>query len=809
MKGMFGAMLIGLAIFVAILGGYLLNAEKVTTCETEWEYVTDVSGAFQGDRSDLDVPYNPPANVTGWSAVDDPDGNGGWISGVHFDMVASTNAYPIFTEVKQYAQLYADVSADSHDGGRTPGYTVTSSLTLEGDMPDGFGVRNGEAITLFKAGEYSYYGAFAVPLSAVLEACHAEDYGAINVSMTSAGALPCVAVVSKEFVIGPWNDGGHHVSNGVIATFTASSWSPSAKAYPQEGAVSIAGVRAKIADAYVVFGQAQYSGAGTYDDSVTVSLLAEPTVLPGYMDPAKGVQPYQGTYTTSDIQVTDNAGSRSPTLSLAFSNRYGDHVAETVARGDVHFTIAQTDVPAFSFEFVAGTNGVARLQTTVGETTMTANGTSGALTLLMLPQGGGAFSLSVGEDAMGTFLVPDLDISSITVSSMSYGNVGTLDAVATKDSGDALTHSGFGTWTADLSYRTTAGTETSVQFDRAYWRNGYENSSVSMAFVAGEDESRTANLTIRGPGGAGPSTYWIVHDSDGWRVRTTFDADGIGWHEIGLWPAIMVEFRPTGASVYPVTDFKTFIDFSTIDAPTAIRASVQGPQAVIESIVAYSTGDDMRMGVTGTVTHIAEGGLYLQNGVFTLRDSFPSADAVSVTIGSTAHLGSSITFSGNGSSVTLPVNADRTVTIGGTAYPLNGLTFRWYSPDGPSASIGGQTYSPGVYHRGQLYAAGTIWAEAKGGQMVPVLEDAGDWTMALDGVWAPAVNMYDGHNVAAERTELADWTHGIFRWDANTFLIVMMGVVVLGGVVGAYLKICTAADWIVIGAAVAIMWLIL
>lgn len=82
MKGMFGAMLIGLAIFVAILGGYLLNAEKVTTCETEWEYVTDVSGAFQGDKSDLDVPYNPPANVTGWSAIDDPEGNGGWISGV-------------------------------------------------------------------------------------------------------------------------------------------------------------------------------------------------------------------------------------------------------------------------------------------------------------------------------------------------------------------------------------------------------------------------------------------------------------------------------------------------------------------------------------------------------------------------------------------------------------------------------------------------------------------------------------------------------------------------------------------------------
>lgn len=722
--------------------------------------------------------------------------------------MTSTNAYPIFTEVKQYAQLYATVSADDHDGGSTPGYEVASSMTLVGDMPDGFGVRNSEAVTLFKAGEHSYYGAFAVPLSAVLSACHAEDYGAITVSVTASGALPCIAAFSKEYARGPWDDGQHSVLDSIIVTFTASSWSSSVKAYPQEGAVYIDGTKKAIADAFLVFGQAQYGGAGSYVDSVSVSMLAEPSVAPSYMDPSKGVQPYQGTYTVSEVQVTDHEGSRSPSLSLAFSNRYGDHTAETIIRGEVSYSSGQTDGTAFSFEFIAGANNVTRLQVTVGGSTETANGTSGALTLLMQPQGGGSFSLSVGGDPMGSVSLPDAEIASFTVTSSASGGVGTLDVMATKDSGDAVTHSGFGTWTADLSYRTTAGTETSTPFDQVYWRNGYDNASVTMAFLAGEG-SQTAHLTLRGPGGAGPSTYWIAHDSDGWRVRTVFDADGIAWHDVGLWPAIMVEFRPTGATVYPVTAFKSFIDFSTINAPTAINATVLDPQATIQSILVYSTGNDMRMGVTDTVTHIAEGGLYLQNGTFTLRDSFPSADAVSITIGSTAHLGDSITFTGSGGSVTLPVNRDRTVTIGGTDYPLNGLTFRWYSAAGPSVSIGGQTYAPAVYHRGQSYAAGTIWAEAKGGQMVAVLEEAGDWTMTLDGVWAPAVNLYYGHNSAAEATELADWTHGVFRWDANTFLIVMMGVVVLGGVVGAYLKLCTTADWLVIGMAVGVMWLIL
>lgn len=810
MKGMYGAMLIGLAIFVAILGGYLLNAEKVTTCETEWEYVTDVSGAFQGDRSDLDVPYNPPANVTGWSAIDDPDGNGGWVSGVHFDSVTSTNAYPIYVGVKQYAQFSVTASADSHDGGRTPAFTASSSsATVQGDMPDGFGMRNGEAVTRFVAGEDVYYGAFAVPLSAVLGTCHVEDYGAVNVSVTSVGAIPCVAVVSEEYVIGPWTDGTHSVIQGVIASFTATSWASSVKAYPQEGSVSIGGARYPISDALVVFGQAQYNGSGAYTDSVAVSLLAEPVVLPTYMDPSKGVEPYEGTYVYSEVQVTDHEGSRSPSLSLAFSNRYGDHTAEAVIRGEVSYSSSGLTGTVFSFEFISGTNGLCRLTATVNGSTESADGTSGALTLLMQPQGAGSYSLSCGGDPMGSVTLPDAEIESLTVTSTAASGVGTLNIAATKDSGDVVTHSGFGAWTADLSYRTTAGADVEVPFDRAYWYNGYDNASVSMAFVAGASESKTAHLTIRGPNGAGPASYWIAHDSDGWRVRTVFDADGIGWHDVGKWPAIMVEFRPTGAMAYPITEFKTFIDFSTIDAPTAINATVQDPAQVIRSIVAYSTGDDMRMGVTDTVTHITEGGLYLQDGTFTLRDSFPSADAVSITIGSTAHLGDSITFTGSGGSVTLPVNRDRTVTIGGTDYPLNGLTFRWYSPDGPSASIGGQTYAPAVYHRGQSYAAGTIWAEAKGGQMVAVLENAGDWTMTLDGVWAPAVNLYDGHNSAAEATELADWTHGIFRWDANTFLIVMMGVVVLGGVVGAYLKLCTTADWLVIGMAVGVMWLIL
>ena len=216
------------------------------------------------------------------------------------------------------------------------------------------------------------------------------------------------------------------------------------------------------------------------------------------------------------------------------------------------------------------------------------------------------------------------------------------------------------------------------------------------------------------------------------------------------------------------------------------------------------------MSVVSTAVRLAEGGLYIQNGSFGLQSSFPGTQAASLMIGSAAAVGDSVTFTSGAGTVTLPVDAEAlTITIGGTAYDLNGITFRWYSSSGPSASVGGTTYAPAIYDAGETHASGVIWAENRRGEYAQVLEASSDWTVTLDGVWAPSAFFYTGENSASESTEFSDITEGIFRWDRDTTLIFMMGASLLGGFVGTHWGYTKGADWAVIIGAAGVCWLIL
>lgn len=801
-------MLISLGIFVAIMGGYLLNAETVPSCVTEWDYVTDISGAFQGDKSDMDVEYNPISNVTGYSYLDEY--NEGWISGVRYATSDYTNAYPVYVD-RQVANLAATVTSTGYDGRSTPGFSIASSLTITGDQPDGFGLRNGEAVTMFYHGEYVVQGAFAVPLSKVLEACHGTDYAEIVLTLTSASGYPCFAEVSKSTAIGTWRHlPGSATLTSAITTVTALNSADTAKAFPQSGTVTIGSRNVPVADVLLVFGQAQYNGAGDYTDSVSIAMVASVSTDPEYMDPAAGVTPYQGTYTTTDAQVVDHPGSSSPTITMAFSS----NDASVWIRGAVTFRSTSDTVQrtAFSYDYIAeGVLGGITIR--IGEDEHTYNMGSSSFTLTVSPQGSGTFALTVGSTSAGTVtMAPVIASMWVNVSQATAGAY--LVSTVTRDDGSSVVNYDSGPLFADLSYRTTEGVSVDHAINGAYWRNDYDNTEVSIAFIGEDGVHQSNSVTTYGP--AGEAIYFLSRSASGtWSV--TAPGGGNSFVQIGKWPGIMVTFRADSASVYPISSFKDFTDFETVDAPVVLEntrsANVDDtqPKLITSFYVAANTdGKNLRMSVARTLTHISQGGLYLQDGAFNLRSSFPTSDAVSLTIGSTAHLGDSITFSSGSSSVTLPVNADRTVTIGARSYPLNGITFRWYSASGPSAEVAGSTYGPAIYHNGQTYAAGRIWAEVKGGDMVEVVQVSGDdWSMVLDGVWAPAVNMYDGHNEASSKTELMDFTHGIFRWDKADFLIVLMGVVVAGGILGAYLKLCTTADWVVIGVAVAGIWLIL
>lgn len=88
--GAYGAICVIIALTASILGGYLLNADTVTDCETEFTYVTDIAGAFEGSTGDVEMDYNPSSNVTGWSTSSAY--NEGYMTGVNF-VPAPPNSY--------------------------------------------------------------------------------------------------------------------------------------------------------------------------------------------------------------------------------------------------------------------------------------------------------------------------------------------------------------------------------------------------------------------------------------------------------------------------------------------------------------------------------------------------------------------------------------------------------------------------------------------------------------------------------------------------------------------------------------------
>ncbi len=281
---------------------------------------------------------------------------------------------------------------------------------------------------------------------------------------------------------------------------------------------------------------------------------------------------------------------------------------------------------------------------------------------------------------------------------------------------------------------------------------------------------------------------------------------------VGSWPAILVKVEGNTATAYPLTAFTSFTSYENALGPNGTLL-LTGPGldlGTISYFTANDTGANLRMSVVSTTVRLAEGGLYLQNGTLDLQDSFPGTNAASLMIGSTAAVGDSVTFSSGDDSVTLPVDASAlTITIGNDSYDLNGITFRWYSTAGPSASVSGVTYEPAIYDGGKAYESGMIWAETKRGVWIFVMEAETDWAITLDGVWAPSTFFYTGENVAAESTQVSDFTKGVFLWDKSQTLIFFMGVAILGGLIGTHWGYTKGADWLVIFGAVGLCWMIL
>lgn len=819
MKGRLGLGLVALGIFVGVMGGYLLNADTVTTCSTEWEYVTDIAGAFQGDRSDLDEGFDTPANATGWSYMD--SFNNGRISGVEWEP-GGTSVYAVTVGEVRTSDGTIVAQALSHSGTSTPDATLTESgggKTLSGSlMPSGWGL-NSEAVTLYVHDGVQEPGAFAVPVSEVAWCVTGnDDMDLVTFSAPSVSGYPAFAYIpetSTATIV--W------AGATTVAFYAVAEASDSDAVYRTvEQTVEIAGETYPASKVFLVWGKSQRNGTGPFADSVSVSYVGRMAGQVEYMDAAQGVVPTVGTYTTSELAFTYHPGSASPTMSMSFSNRNanGDAVSECACQGTVAiaFPGSPETVQVLTYGFASGANDQASLFLAVAggsEQTFSASDGRGSLEMSM---SGGTMSFTANGQSAGSYSVAfpsgasALSAIVVETDATSASPSRTVSVIADDGQGHSVEYAAKGypaqEWTAPLDYSTYTTVTTTHSFDRAYWRNSafYDAASMRMAFRP-SDPGAICMDEIVFHGTSGTDTVNVLYDpSAGWRVSGT---------DIGTWPAIELEVGGGKAYARPIRAFASFFDYSLMGTQVEVPVSALGDGAIasMEAVPASGTGyAGLRMAVLATTVRLPGGGQYLQDAELSLARSFPDSKAVSVMLGSAARMGTSITFASASSqaSATLPVDPDGIrVLVGGAWHPFNGVTFRWVSDSMPAETIDGTVYSPAIYHRGQSYAAGTIWAETKNGRMTKVVDAGDDWTMTLDGVWAPALFMYDGHNIASSGTELADWSHPRFQWSANDMILIMMGVSIIGGLVGSYFRLTDIWDWMAIIGTVGALWLFL
>lgn len=814
MKGVYGAMLIALGVFVAIMGGYILNAETVTTCSTDWSYVTDVNAAFVGDRSDMDVDYSPPANVTGWSYS--KGYNNGWISGVEYTESGRVNGYGAYAGSSSQATYSATISTADYDGSMgskrfAVQYSDGGPMT-EAAMPSEWGLRNSMAVTVFTMdGHADVQGAFAAPLSAltsILPAYSEAATATIQVQAPSDG-YPCIAVVDQSVSRGEFQLGSLYYE-GAIATKTARTTGVTAEIVAAENAAIVGGVRYPLSDVLLVWGTAQANGGGAHSDSMTVSLVVETPEGRVYVDPAFGIVAVPGTYVEREVEYTDHPGSSTCSLEVSLSRPSG--MALATASGTVGATASGAGTAIVEWDFVAAANGITHtiVRMAADQSVSVDSESSDGQGTILVEIASGTATVTVNGSVLGTQALAGSEVSELS-GQVTFPNGGYTHAdvaiTGERQDGSSDSVTGGGSWSIPMSYRSVQATETVHSYQSAYWENGYQNSAVTIAFQC--DSAATAvtevYLTSAGQTGIVQSTE-IHHDpSSGW---TVWYWTGAAYDTLymGKWPAIEVTATPTSIAARPLGAFTSFLDYTVINVEQSASADIADGKP-IQRMHVYGDAA-MPMMVVSTVTRISEGGLYLRDATLDVRTAFPESQAVSLTFKSAARTGDSITIAGSGTPVTLAVQGDR-IQIGTDWYDLEGMTFRWYSISGASATIGGTVYGPGIYESGQLYAAGKVYAQPLHGDLIVVTPAASGFSITLDGVWAPAVAMYEGTNEASQKTELMDFTHGIFRWDKEDFLIVMMGVCVLGGVVGGYFKLAGLADWAVIMGAVGVMWMVL
>lgn len=115
-RGQLTAVAIIIALISQGMGGFLLNQKDVSVTNTNFDYITDVYGAFHGTGQDIPIDFSPRENITGYYPTDpilEPSKYK--IPQIQYNAASIPNNYPYTNQQRHYESYTVEIHSNKTD----------------------------------------------------------------------------------------------------------------------------------------------------------------------------------------------------------------------------------------------------------------------------------------------------------------------------------------------------------------------------------------------------------------------------------------------------------------------------------------------------------------------------------------------------------------------------------------------------------------------------------------------------------------------------------------------------------------------
>ena len=649
-NGQIGVIIVIASLFFSVGGGFLFNTKDVTACGTEFDYVTDITGAFTGTQGNIEIEHNPAENISGYSVINptSTDFKTGTIPGISYT-TTNPNGYGVKrlsgdSTTQPLTISYAN-SVVTYDFGS--GTSPTSTIS------NYWGANSEWVKTVMYVGSTKYIGVVGVTVYDLITAYQTwADLNSIN-----AGQIRIYFDNSIDDYPGiitnlNWNNQEvaylryeFQVEYDVLSNDVSVN--------PLNGLVYIDGVSYPWKETYLVWGTSGSSSA-----NMTMQIGSQ--VSMEYINPLNGVKPTSVTVNDAAQEGSINNATHlsgswivSASLTHAFSNHFTYKSAQDSEWTSL-FDLGIAHYAGYPFNYDYFVGGGENLYTGQQENDLYVywdwNSDDPTIVKVWL------HNSTMPANAKTVLLnnVPPNGIYEISLDIVPVGQMSDIADIPSTITNlsdtptSTTTHTGGG----EYSKVTTYTTPLQVTYTTTYWSNSVENTLISIVFQRPStvtDNIFFVNYKLL------DGTYLLEP------VRLKYDS---GWYfydtpsnavNLGNWPAMMLTIRVAdGQHNYVLTPIQSFSNFQSMTPMnreytyvSSASNPVSNPQYESITYMQFNNTDQPYpyQEVIRTTIFLEDGGLYLNNGWFSPAISFPNDKIIQFRIMSAARAGESVTIS--------------------------------------------------------------------------------------------------------------------------------------------------------------------